>query len=589
MSRFDLDSNLRAWRTYLRLLRISRRYWHLLAGSAVGMAIEAAAAGAFAWLMEPMINETFVARNDELRLILPLVIIGLFILRGAATFVSDYGMARAGRGVVRDLRQSLLSKYLRLPNSRFDAEPVPGMVSRLSYDTEQVAYASTQALKVIITDSLTVAALFAVMVYHSYRTTAAVLVVVPLIGAIVHFVSRRYRRINRGIQDGIAQMTVAAEQALAGQQEVKIYAAQQIESERYADLANRNMRLNLKVETTRAVASSLVQLLAAIALAMILYHAGREAIRGRMDPGQFVAIMTAMMAMLPSIKRLTNVQSAIQRGVAAAQRLFSVLDSDEEDDGGSVPLDRARGEIRFERVSVRYAGAERPALHGVDFVARPGTVTAIVGRSGSGKTTLVNLLPRFYEPESGRVTLDGVPLRDYRLADLRRQIALVGQRVVLFDDSVAANIAYGAEAGADPAAIRGAAEQAHATEFIDRLPEGMSTRIGENGASLSGGQRQRLALARAFLKDAQILILDEATASLDSESEQLVRDALNRLIPDRTTLVIAHRLSTVEHADQVLVLDQGIVVERGSHAELLAQDGLYARLYRLQFRESELA
>jgi len=583
----DTDSGREAWRAYRRLLGVAWKYWPLLAAATVGMVIEALAAGAFASLMEPMVNETIVARNNDLRLTLPLAIIALFIVRGMATFATDYGMARAGRGVVRDLRETLMAKYLRLPSSRFDAEPTPAMVSRLSYDTEQLAHASTNSLKILITDTLTIAVLFAVMVYQSYRVTAAVLVIVPLIGLIVSLVSRRYRRINRGIQDGVADMTAAAEQALSAQQEVKIYNAQDAEAQRYSKLIERNMRLNVKVESTRASASSVVQLLSAIALAMILYYAGREAVKGRMDPGQFVAIMTAMMAMLPSIKRLTNVQSSIQRGVAAAQRLFGLLDALEESDTGIRTAGRVRGALRFDDVSVRYQGADGVAVRHISFSAQPGTVTAIVGRSGSGKTTLVQLIPRFYEPEGGQITLDGVPLREYRLADLRKQIALVGQRVILFDDTIAANIAYGAMAGAEASDIEEAARQAHAIEFIDELPAGFDTRIGENGAMLSGGQRQRLALARAFLKNAPILILDEATAALDSESEQLVQDALNRLIPDRTTLVIAHRLATVEHADQVLVLDKGELVEQGTHAELLAHGGLYARLHRMQFRDND--
>ena len=576
-----------AWAVYRRLLGRARRYAFYLGAAGVGMLFEAAAASAFTWMMEPMINGTFVERDPEVRWTLPLVIIGLFVLRGMATFCTDYGMARAGRSVVRDLRGEVLEKYLRLPSSRFDTEPVPSMVSRLNYDTEQVTQASSDAIKVILTDSLTIVGLLGVMFWYSPRVTLVMLVVAPLIAGISGVVGRRYRQINRGIQDGVANMAQSAEQALSAQQEVKVYGAQASELARYRALIDRNLGLSIKVESTRAAASSVVQVLAATALAVILLVAGSEAAKGRMDAGSFVAMLTAMMAMLPSLKRITNVQSLVQRGVAAADRLFAILDEPDEPDTGTMPLLHARGEIEFRDVSVRYPGQDGPALANISFTARPGTVTAIVGRSGSGKSTLIRMLPRFYEPSGGAVLVDGVPVADYRLADLRRQIAIVGQRVMLFDDSIAANIAYGQAAGVDPAKVRAAAEAANATEFIDRMPGGMDGRIGENGGLLSGGQRQRLAIARAILKDAPILILDEATAALDTESERLVQDALNRLIPEHTTLVIAHRLSTVEHADQVLVLDAGRLVEQGTHAELLARGGLYAHLHRMQFRETE--
>jgi ATP-binding cassette, subfamily B, bacterial MsbA len=575
-----------AWPIYRRLLGHAARYWPLLAVATAAMVVEAVAGGLFVQLMEPLVNQGFVDPDPEAAVRLPLIIVGLFLVRGMATFVTDYGMARAGRSVVRDLRELVLGKYLRLPSSHFDAESVPGMVSRLNFDTEQVTQASADALKILVTDTLIALYLLGVMLHTSVKVTLAMLLIAPLIGAIVWYVGGRYRRISRGIQDGMAEMAQSAEQSLAAQQEVKVHGAQAFEGARYARIANRILRLNLKIDATRASASSTVQMLAALALAAIVYVSAQEALAGRLNAGQFVTLMTAMMGIIPSLRRITGVQSAISRGVAAAERIFMVLDSAEETDRGTRPLARARGELEFRDVSLQYEGMDVPALHGISFAARPGTVTAIVGRSGSGKTSLARLVPRFYEPSAGSIALDGVPLQDYRLSDLRRQIALVGQRVMLFDDTVAANIAYAEGPDVDRAAIRRAAEAANAWEFIERLPQGLDTRIGENGALLSGGQRQRLAIARAILRDAPILILDEATAALDSESERLVQDALERLMPDRTTLVVAHRLSTIEHADQVLVLDEGRLVEQGSHAELLAHGGLYSRLHQMQFREA---
>ena len=572
------------WPIYRRLLGHAMRYWPMLAIATLGMIVEGLAGGWFIKLMEPLVNEGFVDPDPAQATRLPLIIVALFLLRGVATFVTDYGMARAGRSVVRDLRERILDKYLRLPSSRFDTESVPGMVSRLNFDTEQVTQASANALKIIVTDTIVVVFLLGVMLSTSFKVTIAMLVITPLIGAIVWYVGRRYRRISSSVQDGMAEMAQAAEQSLAAQQDVKVHGAQAFEGARYARIANRILRLNLKIDATKASASALVQMLAAFALAAIVWIAAREALGGRLNAGEFVALMTAMMGIIPSLRRITGIQSAISRGVAAAERIFAGLDSGEEADTGRVALGRARGELVFEHVSLHYQGKDAPALRDISFVAKPGTVTAIVGRSGSGKTSLARLVPRFYEPSAGRITLDGVPLDDYRLADLRRQVALVGQRVMLFDDTVAANIAYAMDA--QPGPLRKAAEAANAWEFIVGLPQGLDTPIGENGALLSGGQRQRLAIARAILRDAPVLILDEATAALDNESERLVQDALSHLMPDRTTLVIAHRLSTIEHADQVLVLDQGELVEQGTHAELLARGGLYTRLHQMQFRDA---
>lgn len=573
------------WPIYKRLLGYTQAYWVFMVAAVIGMVVEAVAGYHFTKLMEPLVNRGFVNPEPRMAVILPLTILGLFVARSAATFVSDYALARTGRSVVRDLRQQVLEKYLHLPSSHFDTESTPVMVSRLNYDTEQVTQASADALKTLVADTLTIIGMLAVMLQMSVKVTVAMLVVVPMIGLIVSYVGKRYRRISRGIQDGMGTMAATAEQSLAAQQEVKVHGTQQQEIGRYGRLANRMLGLNMKVETTRAAASSMVQFLAALALAVIVWVSTREALAGRLNAGQFMGLMISMTAIIPSLRRLTSVQSSIARGVAAAERLFGILDLPVERDHGIQKIGRARGELAFEHVMLRYREDTGIALDDISFVAKPGTVTAIVGRSGSGKTSLIRLVPRFYEPNGGRITLDGVSLEDYPLADLRRQVAMVGQKVMLFDDSVGANIAYGMDASEDQ--IRAAAEAANAWEFIERMPQQLQTPVGENGALLSGGQRQRLAIARAILRDAPILILDEATAALDNESERLVQDALQRLMPERTTLVIAHRLSTIEHADQVLVMDHGRIVERGTHQELLALGGLYEHLHKMQFRERQ--
>jgi subfamily B ATP-binding cassette protein MsbA len=573
------------WPIYKRLLGYTRAYWVFMVAAVIAMVVEALAGYHFTKLMEPLVNRGFVNPEPRMAVILPLTILGLFMMRSLATLVSDYALARTGRSVVRDLREQVLSKYLHLPSSHFDSEATPVMVSRLNYDTEQVTQASADALKTLVADTLTIIAMLVVMLQMSVKVTVAMLVVVPLIGVIVSFVGKRYRRISRGIQDGMGSMAQTAEQSLAAQQEVKVHGTQAHEIARYSRLANRMLGLNMKVETTRALASSTVQFLAALALAVIVWVSTREALAGRLNAGQFMGLMTSMMAIIPSLRRLTSVQTSISRGVAAAERLFGILDLPVERDQGSTRAQRVRGELSFEHVMLRYREDTGIALDDITFEAKPGTVTAIVGRSGSGKTSLIRLVPRFYEPSGGCIRLDGVPLDDYPLADLRRQVAMVGQKVMLFDDTVGANIAYGMDATDEQ--IRKAAEAANAWEFIERMPQQLQTPVGENGALLSGGQRQRLAIARAILRDAPVLILDEATAALDNESERLVQDALQRLMPERTTLVIAHRLSTIEHADQVLVMDHGRIVERGTHGELLALGGLYEHLHKMQFRERQ--
>jgi ATP-binding cassette, subfamily B, bacterial MsbA len=574
--------------TYRRLLGYAAAYWPFALLALLGMVFDAAASGFFAWLLKPMLDELFVQRDSFAITWMPALLVGLFLVRGLATYLGDYGTARVGRSVVRDLRNQVFGHYQRLPAAYFDREASGTIIARVIYSAEQVAQACAEAAKVAVLDSLTIAACVAVMLWHSPSLTLYLLVMVPLTGVVWQFVGKRYRRINRRIQGSMGDVTGRVEEAVEGNREVRVYGAQEREAERFVAATDQALSLNLKIASTNALSTSTIQLVAACALAAIVWRATRPDLLAQMTPGSFMSLVGAMLVLLPSLKRLTTVQSTVQRGVAAADELFGVLDTPPERDDGKRELARSRGEIEFDEVRLAYASSaegQARALDGVRLRCAPGSVTALVGRSGSGKTSLVSLLPRFYEPSAGEVRLDGVPLSDYRLADLRAQIALVSQRVVLFNGSIAENIAYGGLAGASEAQIVAAAEAANAMEFIGKLPQGIHSPVGERGALLSGGQRQRIAIARALLKNAPILILDEATSALDTESERLIQDALEHLMRDRTTLVIAHRLSTIEHADQIAVMEAGRVLELGRHAELLARGGVYAALYRLQFRD----
>ena len=576
----ELDASV----TYRRLRQYARPYWGLIAIGILAMALEATASGATLWLLGPIVDDIFV--EHDFSYWLPAGLVLLLLARGLFGLVSDYTIARAGRNVARDLRMQLMAKYLELPGARFDSEPVPSMLTRLGADSEQVAQAAVDSLKVMISNVLGIIATLVVMFGTSWRVSLVLLILAPPMAWMMSRVGKRYRRLNHSIQESSAQMLQTADQALHAQQDVKTYGAQPVEMARSGAQTRHYVALALKIEVTKGTLSMFVQVLGAIGMAVMLVAAGFEAAQGRLSAGGFTKLMTAMVSLIPSMRQLTNVQSLLQRGISSAERLFSVMDAASERDEGRRPLQRARGLLEFREVEARYEGRDEPVLQGINFIARPGTVTAIVGRSGSGKSSLVKLIPRFYEASHGSILLDGHPLDEYALADLRRQIALVGQQVMLFDGSVAGNVAYGELQHADPDRIEAAIRDANALEFVARMPQGVDSQIGAGGGKLSGGQRQRLAIARAMLKDAPILILDEATAALDNASERLVQDALARLIPDRTTLVIAHRLSTIEHADQVLVLDDGQLVEQGTHAELLARGGVYAHLHAMQFRES---
>ncbi len=575
-----------SWQVYRRLLGYSRRYWPIALVALVGMLVDGGGLALFTGLLKPMIDKLFTLKDPYLIFWMPIWIIGIFLVRSLGTFVSDYGVSYIGRHVVQAMQQDVFSAYLKLPAPFFGSEPSGQQVSRITYTSEQVAAASSSAAKIAITDGFTVIAMLFVMLYYSPYLTLSLLVMVPAIALVATVVSRRYRKISRRIQGTMGSVTGTVEESVGAHREVRIYGGQAYEAGRFEHITRHTSRLNLKIAATNAASSSTVQLIAATALAALVFLGTRPQVLGSMTPGVFFAVLTAMGTMLPSLKRLASVQSNIQRGLSAAEEIFEVIDLPPEVDTGGRELARARGDLRFESVSLVYPRNDVAALRGVDLHCVPGTVTALVGRSGSGKSSLVSLLPRFNTLSAGRIILDGQDYESYTLASLRRQIAWVGQGVMLFNDTVANNIAYGELAGADEADIVAAAEAANAMEFIARMPQGIHTQIGQGGNMLSGGQRQRIAIARAILKNAPILVLDEATSALDTESERLIQQALQRLMRDRTTVVIAHRLSTVEGADQIAVMEQGTIIERGTHAELMALGGQYAALHRMQFHDA---
>lgn len=582
----DAAIEVSSWATYRRLLGYLRAYKWIALAAVIGMIVDAGAMSLFARVIKPLLDSLFVVRDPRVIFWMPFIIVSIFLVRSFAVYVENYGTAYIGRGVVQRVRHQVFQHYLRLSTRFYDNESSGHQVARITYTSEQVASACTDAVKTTITDSLTVIGMIIVMLLASVRLTLVLLLMVPAVALLIRAVSRRYRRISHGIQSSMGSVTSILEEVVAAHREVKIYGGQCYEDTRFENVTEHNRRLNLKVAATNGIATSTVQLVAAVALALIVYFATH--FKG-MTPGTFTSLMLAMGAILPSLKRLTTVQANMQRGVAAAQDLFAVMDRQPEADHGTTRIARARGEIAFRHVTLDYGSGRGPALKDIDLDCPAGKVIALVGRSGSGKSSLVSLLPRFYEPNVGEILLDGNPLRDYTLESLRAQIAWVGQNVVLFNDTIAHNIAYGALDGACESDINAAARAANAMEFIAQLPRGIHTKVGDSGSLFSGGQRQRIAIARALLKNAPILILDEATSALDTESEKLIQEALTRLMRERTTLVIAHRLSTIEHADRIVVLDAGHVVEQGTHTELLARDGHYAALHRLQFHEAQPA
>ncbi len=573
----------KAGRVYLQLLSYTRPHWRAFVTASIAMAFFAASDTTFAWLMKPLLDGSFVKRNPTIIAIMPPAIIGLFLIRGTSGFISQYGMAHVARRVIKQLRREVFEHLLVLPTGRYDRISSGHLLSIMTYNVEQVAESSTQAVTIMIRDTLTVIGLVGLMFYLNAILTAFLVVVGPPVAVLIRYVSRRFRRYSRRIQDSMGDVTHVTEEAIEGHRVVKMFGAQGYESGHFEEVNEKNRRLQMRLAATQAASNPVIQFIAAWAVAGVVYVATLPSMLSGMSPGTFASFMGAMLGLLQPLRHLTTVNATLQRGIAAAESIFDLLAWPAEPDRGRRRLERARGEIVYDAVTFAYQRDKGPVLSDVDLQIEPGRTVAIVGRSGSGKSTLVSLLPRFYEPQRGRILLDGIPVEELRLCDLRAQISLVSQDVTLFNDTIFRNIAYGMIGEVDETAVIQAAKLAHAWSFIRRLPRGLETEIGDNGVLLSGGQRQRLAIARALLKDAPILILDEATSALDTESERHIQAALDTLMSRRTTLVIAHRLSTIENADMIVVMHDGRVVESGSHGALLALGGHYATLYRLQF------
>lgn len=570
---------------YRRLIGYSLREKRALLLALLGLVAGAITQPLFAWSLEPLLDKAINQRDPLTIQWLPLGILGIFLLRGGAMFLSGYYAGLVGRIVVKTLRDEVFSQLLRMPVRFFESSSSGKLLSYVSYHIEQVANTSIRGVTSLIQDSATIIGLLGLMFWHSWQLTLGMLVIVPLIAGVIAWVTRRLRQLSHKVQDSVGDVTQIANEMIRGYKVVRIFNGEQYELRRFSAANEQNIELQMKRMVLELLSTPVVQFMVAVALAAIVFVATRDAMLDALTPGVFMSFIMSMILLLTPIRNLTQLNAQLQTAIAAGEGIFELLDSPTEPDHGAQSLSHCQGAVTFHDVSFAYPGTDKQVLSHINLDVAPGEKIALVGKSGSGKTTLVNLLPRFHDVREGEILLDGTPLQAIRLQSLRSQIAYVGQEVVLFNDTVRNNIAYGDMRKLPDAQVKAAAEAAHALEFIEKLPQGFDTLIGDNGVMLSGGQRQRLSIARAILSNAPILILDEATSALDTESERHIQEALECLLENRTTFMIAHRLSTIENADRILVMQDGAIVESGKHADLLELNGYYARLHAMQFHE----
>ena len=581
----SINTDETTWQTFKRLWQFIRLYKSGLVVAVIALVINAISDTYMISLLKPLLDEGFGNAESDFLRTLPLIIFAMMFIRGISGFVSTYCLSWVSGNVVMQVRRMVFNHFMHMPVSYFDKEKTGNLLSRITYDSEQVSAATSQALVSIVREGASIIGLLVLMFYNSWQLSLVLFAVAPVVAWGIGVVSKRFRKISKNMQTMMGNVTASAEQMLKGHKVVLSYGGQDIERQRFEKVSNQMRQQSMKLVTAQAAANPIIQMIASLAIVAVLYLASIDSIKEQLTPGTFTVVFSAMFGLMRPLKALTNVTSQFQRGMAASQTLFALIDLEPEKNEGKLTVERANGDVSVKNVSFTYTGAEKPALENVSFDIPRGKTVALVGRSGSGKSTIANLFNRFYDVGSGSITLDGHDIRDYELKNLRQQFALVSQNVHLFNDTIANNIAYATDGQYERSDIEKAATLAHAMEFIGKMDDGLDTMIGENGASLSGGQRQRVAIARALLRDAPVLILDEATSALDTESERAIQAALDELQKDKTVLVIAHRLSTIEKADEILVVDDGAIIERGNHAELIKKNGAYAQLHRIQFGE----